>query len=97
MRGLIASIALALGWLFIASTASAADPDWKQDWDKTVAAANKEGELVISSPVGKLWSDFLTARFKKDYPGITLKMTPAAARDFWVRFANVRGGAIVGH
>lgn len=69
--------------------ARAAD-DWKTDWDKTVAAANKEGELIVSGPVGKLWSDFLIPRFQKDYPGITLKMTSFAARDFWVRFMKER-------
>jgi iron(III) transport system substrate-binding protein len=79
-----------LGLVTATAPALAADPNWKSDWDKTVAAANKEGELIVSGPVGKLWSDFLVPRFQKDYPGITLKMTPFAARDFWVRFMKER-------
>ena len=91
MLKLIVTVLVALSAVAtMPSPASAATDDWKQDWDRTVAAANKEGELIVSGPVGRLWSDFLVPRFKKDYPGITLKMTPAAARDFWVRFAKER-------
>jgi len=90
-RTFIAIAILALSAICIsASTTRAADANWKQDWDRTVAAANKEGELIVSGPVGKLWSDFLVARFHRDYPGINLKITPFAARDFWVRFIKER-------
>ena len=88
-RRFISAAILALIAICASPSAHAAD-DWKQDWDKTVAAANKEGELIVSGPVGKLWSDFLIPRFQKDYPGITLKMTSFAARDFWVRFMKER-------
>jgi iron(III) transport system substrate-binding protein len=90
MGKLIAMVLVALSCIRMAPSAHAANEGWKQDWDRTVAAANKEGELVVSGPVGHLWSDFLVARFHKDYPGIALKMTPFAARDFWVRFAKER-------
>lgn len=81
---------LALTAVCAAASARAADANWKQDWDKTVAAAEKEGELVVSGPVGHIWTDFLVARFHKDYPKINLKITPFAARDFWVRFMKER-------
>ncbi|HEY4134420.1 MAG TPA: extracellular solute-binding protein [Alphaproteobacteria bacterium] len=60
--------------------------DWagKADWDKTVAAAKKEGKVVVSGPVGSYWRESLTA-FKAEY-GIDVEFTSANGRDFWPRF-----------
>jgi iron(III) transport system substrate-binding protein len=73
-----------------AFAADAKNEDWKADWDRTLDSARKEGQLIVSGPVGRLWSDFLVPRFNKEFPGITLKMTPFAARDFWVRVIKER-------
>lgn len=64
--------------------------DWKQDWDRTLAAAKAEGELVIAAPSGRGWRDFLTQRFQRSYPEITVKITPFAGRDFWPRLQKER-------
>jgi ABC-type Fe3+ transport system substrate-binding protein len=58
--------------------------DWKADWDATIAAASKEGALVLSVPSGRAWRDAL-AKFSDDYPEIKTEMTPVASRDFWPR------------
>ncbi|NDA46400.1 MAG: extracellular solute-binding protein [Alphaproteobacteria bacterium] len=58
-------------------------------WDALVAAANKEGALVISGPQGRDWRVQLM-EFQKDYPGIKLEVTPMASRDFWPRFSKER-------
>ena len=58
-------------------------------WDGLVAAANKEGALVISGPQGRDWRVQLM-EFQKDYPGIKLEVTPMASRDFWPRFSKER-------
>jgi iron(III) transport system substrate-binding protein len=65
---------------------SPAAPDWpgKADWDRTVAAAKKEGKVVVSSTVGSFWRTVLTA-FKDEY-GIEVEFTGANGRDFWPRF-----------
>ena len=68
---------------------SKAPDDWQQDWERTVAAAKKEGELVISGPSGRNWRDFLM-EFQKAYPEITVKVTPSAGRDFWPRLIKER-------
>jgi len=79
-------------WALIlcASSSGAAELTWKADWDRTVAAANKEGVLAIAGPSGRGWRDFLTQRFAKDYPQITIKLTPLAGRDFWPRLIKER-------
>lgn len=71
----------------LAVPVKAAD-DWKADWDRTVAAAKKEGVLIISAPSGRLWRDFIDSTWKKTYPEIELKMTPAASREFWPRIVK---------
>jgi iron(III) transport system substrate-binding protein len=71
-----------------AAAAPAAAQDWKQDWDRTVAAAKKEGEIIISAPSGRVWRDALNLEWKKSFPEIELKMTPAASREFWPRIVK---------
>lgn len=66
-----------------------APADWKQQWDAAVAAAKKEGELVISGPSGRGWREFLMT-FSEAFPGINVKVTPSAGRDFWPRLIKER-------
>lgn len=73
----------------LTSPSVAETANWKKVWDATVAAANKEGELVISAPSGTKWREQLMT-FQKAYPKITLKITPAASRDFWPRVIKER-------
>lgn len=86
-RVLAAGIALASS-VFFAAHASAAE-DWKARWDKTVAAAEAEGELNVSGPAGSLWRENLLT-FRKAYPKINIKVTPFAGRDFWPRLMKER-------
>jgi iron(III) transport system substrate-binding protein len=80
---------LALAAAVWAGPASAQSGDWKKVWDTTVAAANKEGELVISAPSGRLWREQLMT-FQKTYPHIKLNITAAPSRDFWPRVIKER-------
>ena len=66
-----------------------APADWTQQWETAIAAAKKEGELVISGPSGRNWRDFLMT-FQDAFPGITVKITPSAGRDFWPRLIKER-------
>lgn len=63
---------------------SGARPDWQARWDRTVAAAKKEGEINISGPSGRGWREALS-KFQDAYPDITVKITPSAGRSFWPR------------
>ena len=55
--------------VFLITMAGIAHADWKSEWDKTVQAANKEGQL-------RLWGDTeithpgIVAAFNKKYPSI---------------------------
>jgi len=73
----------------LSSTAAAQPSDWKKDWDQTVAAANKEGQLVISAPSGTIWREQLMT-FQQAYPAIKLSITASASRDYWPRVVKER-------
>lgn len=82
-----AAAALALALLPIRPAAAA--EDWAERWQRTVAAAEKEGELAVAAPSGSLWREQLLT-FKKAYPKINIKITPFAGRDFWPRLIKER-------
>ena len=71
------------------ASAAAQTSNWKEVWEQTVAAANKEGQLVISGPSGTAWREQLLT-FQQSYPGIKLSITAAASRDFWPRVVKER-------
>ena len=55
---------------FIATTAQAAS-----DWEQVVAAAKKEGRVVIIGPQGTWTKDALTLEFNKKYPEIQVEFS----------------------
>jgi len=87
VRFLDCFVAALLAMTFLLLGAENARADWKADWDATVAAAKKEGALVLSVPSGRAWRDAL-AKFSDAYPDIKTEMTPVASRDFWPRIVK---------
>jgi iron(III) transport system substrate-binding protein len=71
------------------ATATAQSGDWHAVWDRTVAAANQEGQLVISAPSGTTWREQLLT-FQQAYPAIKLSITASASRDYWPRILKER-------
>jgi iron(III) transport system substrate-binding protein len=63
------------------------------DWDATLAAARREGKLVVSATAGQAWRDALT-QFAQDYPDIELELTGGNAADFWPRLQQERAGGV---
>lgn len=84
------SIALAAG-LALAIAGFAATPSHAQSgnpqWDQTVAAAEKEGSVVINMPAGNALRDFLASEWPKAFPKITL-VTNSIDEGTWI--ARVR-------
>jgi ABC-type Fe3+ transport system substrate-binding protein len=80
---------LAVGLLLSLLHAPAQAVDWKQDWKQTIAAANTEGQLVMSIPSGSVWRAELM-RFQSAYPNIKVRMAASSGRDFWARFMKER-------
>lgn len=89
VRDIAVSLFVALAFVSTSIATTLAADDWKARWDKIVAAAEKEGEINVSGPSGKLWRDELMA-FQKAYPKIRLTVTPFASRDFWPRVLKER-------
>src|SRR6185437_14833779 len=42
------------------------------EWDQTIAAAEKEGSVVINMPAGNALRDFLASEWPKAFPKISL-------------------------
>jgi iron(III) transport system substrate-binding protein len=59
------------------------------EWENVVAAANKEGKLVVAGPSGRAWRGVLV-KFQEAYPKIKISVTPFAGRDFWPRALKER-------
>lgn len=78
------SVVAVFGVIAISAAAFAQPADWRERWDKAVAAAKKEGEINISGPSGRNWRDYLM-KFQEAYPEIAVKITPSAGRSFWPR------------
>ena len=87
-RSAFGALALA-GALSLGTAASAQTDAWKARWDQTVAAAKKEGQLILSIPSGSVWRAELV-RFQEAYPEIKVQMTAFSGRDFWPRFVKER-------
>jgi len=87
----LATACLMSGAVMMGATTAEAQDNWpgKEKWDQTVAAAEKEGKLIVAGPSGKLWQDLLTT-FSQDYPKIKIQVTSFAGRDFWPRAIKER-------
>jgi iron(III) transport system substrate-binding protein len=83
--------AVALG---LSSTASETCADWKSDWEKTVAAAKKEGRLNLY--VGRYGTEPLLNEFRKEYPDIKIVSVNGPGNQLGTRIlTEIRSGRVV--
>jgi iron(III) transport system substrate-binding protein len=74
------------------STSADESPPWKQEWQKVLAAAEKEGQVTVYGPPGKQYQDAI-ASFQEAYPKIKLNYLPGSGTDNSQRlFAERRAG-----
>jgi ABC-type Fe3+ transport system substrate-binding protein len=67
-------------------------PPWKQEWQKVLAAAAKEGQVTVYGPPGKQYQDAITS-FQEAYPKIKLNYLPGSGTNNSQRlFAERRAG-----
>jgi ABC-type Fe3+ transport system substrate-binding protein len=66
--------------------------DWQTEWENTVAAARREGRVVVSGPLGSGYREPMTALFEKTYPGIAVDFVSLGAANLWPRFHQERAG-----
>ncbi|MDP2645658.1 MAG: extracellular solute-binding protein [Desulfobacterales bacterium] len=55
--------------------------DWKAEWDQVVAAAQKEGTVIVGGGPGGTYRDAVMP-FQKAYPGIRLEFSGIHGREF---------------
>jgi iron(III) transport system substrate-binding protein len=74
------------------SLVEAAQPDWKRDWEQTLAAAKKEGQVnVYIYRYERLLQDF-----KREYPGINVVAVTGRGNEMTSRIiAERRGGKFI--
>ena len=64
----------------------AAQADWKKDWEQTVAAAKKEGQVTVYI----YRYEGLLQDFKRDYPGINVVAVTGRGNDLTNRIMAER-------
>ena len=76
--------------VFTAAVVSAGDaPRWKEDWQKTIEAAKKEGQLSLYGGQEITHPDILAA-FNKEFPFIKVVSTAGRAADLMARIVAER-------
>jgi ABC-type glycerol-3-phosphate transport system substrate-binding protein len=62
------------------------------EWDRTVAAAEKEGSIILNTPPGNTLRDFLNAEWPKAFPKIKLEVN-SIDEGGWIQRVRVERGA----
>jgi len=69
----------------VSSAPLAAAQDWKAEWDRTVAAAEQEGTVIVDTVSDKAWQEFVAKEFPAAFPKIKLDATRLSPPDFVAR------------
>ena len=72
-RKYLPALAVIVGFLLALDShlqSASAPANWKQDWDATQRAAEKEGRLIIYGPRGADQEQLYSERFQQAFPGI---------------------------
>jgi iron(III) transport system substrate-binding protein len=83
---------LAAAALFALPTASASAQGASPEWDQTVAAAEKEGAVVMRIPSGNTLREFLQTEWPKSFPKIKLE-TDTLDESGWIQRVRVERAA----
>lgn len=73
-----------------ATTERAAAQGWKAEWARTVAAAEKEGTVVLNTQPNKRMRAYVQKAWAKAYPKIKLSMSVVPGRQFIARIKTER-------
>src|SRR6185503_13078327 len=65
-------------------------PAAAQDWAATVAAAEKEGEVIMQSQPNQAFRDYVLREFPKAYPKLTLSLSVVPSPQFVARIKTER-------
>jgi hypothetical protein len=76
--------------LLILTAVPAFAQDWKSEWTKTVAAAEKEGQVFFQSQPNQGARDFLQREWAKAFPKIELQLSVTPTAQFLARIRTER-------
>ena len=76
-----------------APAAGAQQEPWRKKWDETVAAANKEGSLVMATTVGTVYKNAVEG-FQQLYPNIKVDLTTLNASALTPRIQTERNAGV---
>jgi ABC-type Fe3+ transport system substrate-binding protein len=79
--------------VLFSSGATAQTPDWKKTWDETLAAAQKEGKVVVTGPPDSAVRQALPPAFKARY-GITLEYMGGRSSEVAAKMRSERSAGI---
>jgi iron(III) transport system substrate-binding protein len=82
----VVSVALIFWSLVGAREVSA---DWKEEWERTVAKARKEAEVVLYGGFNPIYREH-TEVYEKKYPGISVRYTPGGGSQHATRILSER-------
>jgi iron(III) transport system substrate-binding protein len=71
----VGRVACAALMLISLAGAALAQEEWKQEWDKTLAAAKAEGKVIVGMAPRVDQRDFLLQQWKQDFPDIELSLS----------------------
>lgn len=84
-----------LGLLLLALLSEAgAQSNWQREWERILAAAEKEGQVNIAGPPGDTYRLALAEVFQKKYPKIKVEYNGASGRDQVPRITRERQAGI---
>jgi iron(III) transport system substrate-binding protein len=84
---------LGLAGLGYAGSAAAQGGDWKAKWDAVVAAAEKEGKVVVWGPGGSAIRQ-AQREFEKDFPGIKMEYSGGRGTSMATKLNAQRDGGL---
>ncbi len=71
-------------------TPSNATGDWQREWERVVAAAGREGKVVVAIPPGPQYEPAIRAAFAKAFPNIQIEMINIIGGQFRQRLEKER-------
>lgn len=86
---LLAAVVYASRLVFAASARPETKPAWQVEWEKTLAAAKKEGKVVVFGPPGIQARQILADSFQKKF-GINVEYTGIFGRDMAQKILSER-------
>src|SRR5690242_10662505 len=87
------TVVIALFLIVFAAVEVRAQTDWKKEWEKTLAAAKKEGQVTVYI----YRYEALLQDFKKEYPGINVVSVTGRGNEMTARLmAERRAGKYIG-